>query len=188
MYSLLKIVEGSSFPSGLYRLDGGVLSGSGVRVNLAEQLVSVQIISSVDQLNRTYSGTLASGVLGFALLGPLGAVGGMMVGGRKKHIQSTICMGVLDDGRVFLVDGSPSDFATLTGLASGRSRATNVIEAQPSSPKISSSKQIEALPADVKIQKIVSSKLKPDEKKCPNCSGVIKKEAKKCKHCKSDIS
>lgn len=188
MYSLLKIIEGSAFPSGLYRLDEGILSGSGVRVNLAEQLLSVQIISSVDQLNRTYSGTLASGVLGFALLGPLGAVGGMMVGGRKKHIQSTICMGVLDDGRVFLVDGTPSDFAALTGLASNRSRATNTIEAQASTLKITASKQIEALPVEVKIQKSVSSKLKSDEKKCPKCSGIIKKEAKKCKHCKSEIS
>ena len=183
----MRIIEGSAFPSGLYRLDGGFLSGSGVRINLADQLVSVQIISSVDQLNRTYSGTLASGVLGFALLGPLGAVGGMMVGGRKKHIQSTICMGVLDDGRVFLVDGTPSDFAVLTGLASSRSRSTKVIEAQTSNPKLSASNEIIALPVEVKIQKSVSAKLKADEKKCPKCSGVIKKEAKKCKHCKSDI-
>ncbi|PUE33278.1 hypothetical protein B9Z46_14325 [Limnohabitans sp. Hippo4] len=111
----------------------------------------------------------------------------MMVGGRKKHIQSTICMGVLDDGRVFLVDGTPSDFAALTGLASSRSRTTKFIEAQTSNLKLSSSAQVNPLPAEIKVKKSVSLKLKADEKMCPKCSGVIKKEAMKCKHCKSDI-
>jgi hypothetical protein len=188
MYSLLKIVQGSAFPSGLYRLEDGILSGSGVRVNLAEQLVSVQIISSVDQLNRTYSGTLASGVVGFALLGPLGAVGGMLVGGRKKHIQSTISMGVLDDGRVFLVDGTPSNFASLTTLASSRNRRVNLIDAPVTKNfQISNSMKSEVIPAEMQLKKKTAIKLKPDERKCPSCFEIVKSAAIKCRHCKSNI-
>lgn len=188
MYSLLNVVEGSAFPSGLYRLEDGILSGSGVRVNLAEKLVSVQIISSVDQLNRTYSGTLASGVVGFALLGPLGAVGGMLVGGRKKHIQSTIIMGVLDDGRVFLVDGTPSNFASLTALASTRNKRIDVIDATVTKNiKISSATQSDVASVEMKRQKKSVVKLKPDERKCPNCFEIVKSAAIKCKHCKSQI-
>lgn len=188
MYYLLNVVEGSAFPSGLYRLEDGILSGSGVLVNLVEQLASVQIISSVDQLNRTYSGTLASGVVGFALLGPLGAVGGMLVGGRKKHIQSTISMGVLDDGRFFLVDGTPSNFAALTALASTRNKRVNIIDATATKNiQLSSATHSEVIPVEKKLQKKSVIKLKPDERKFPNCFEVVKRAAIKCKHCKSNI-
>jgi len=188
MYTLLKIVQGSAFPPGLYRLEDGILSGAGVRVNLAEHLVSVQIISSVDQLDRTYSGTLASGVLGFALLGPLGAVGGMLVGGRKKHIKSTISMGVLDDGRVFLLDGSPSDYASLTALVSTRNKRVNLIELPVTKNlQISNSMKSEAIQVEMRLQKKRGIKLKTDEKKCPSCLEVVKIAALKCRHCKSNI-
>jgi hypothetical protein len=184
----VNVLAGSSIPSGLYRLEGGVLSYRDTAINLSEELVSTQLISSVDQLNRTYGGTAAAGILGFALLGPLGAVGGMLVGGRKKHVQSTVFMGTLNDGRVFLVDGSPSTFAEVAALASTSNHNPKLIERLGSK-----SHQISLAPPPLSNQsdKVMRGqplkKLKSGEKRCPSCAGAVKIAAKKCKHCKLEI-
>ena len=60
-------------------------------------------VESVDALDsdrvKKLGGTLGWGVAGGAILGPLGAIGGMLLGGNKKEVTFT---GILKDGRKFM--------------------------------------------------------------------------------------
>ncbi len=60
-------------------------------------------VESVDQLNeekvKKLAGTAVWGVAGAALLGPLGAIGGMLLGGNKKEVAFAC---YLKDGRKFM--------------------------------------------------------------------------------------
>ena len=48
---------------------------------------------------KTLAGTAGWGFVGLVALGPLGAIGGMLLGGNKKEVSFTA---ELDDGRKFM--------------------------------------------------------------------------------------
>ncbi len=64
-------------------------------------------VESIDQLTeekvKKLAGTAGWGLAGAALLGPLGAIGGMLIGGNKKEVAFT-CN--LKDGRKFMATTS----------------------------------------------------------------------------------
>jgi len=60
-------------------------------------------VSDIEQMNeekvKKLAGTAGWGVAGAVLLGPLGAIGGMLIGGNKKEV-AFVCN--LHDGRRFM--------------------------------------------------------------------------------------
>lgn len=60
----------------------------------------IESVESLDEEKvKKLAGTALWGVAGAALLGPLGAVGGMLIGGNTKEVSFA---GRLKDGRTFL--------------------------------------------------------------------------------------
>jgi hypothetical protein len=69
----------------------------GESVNLATDVESIDQLT--DEKVKKLAGTAAWGVAGAVLLGPLGAIGGMLLGGNKKEVAFA-CK--LKDGRKFM--------------------------------------------------------------------------------------
>lgn len=110
---LVKVLAPAGYSDRLRDIADGILSLYGTQVNFKENLASLQLIGNRDFEQRTLAGTAAAGIVGAALLGPLGAIGGMLFGGRKREVTDITVSCVLTDGRVFILQGSPSLFSTL---------------------------------------------------------------------------
>lgn len=77
-------------------------------------LDQIETIESVDELQqKKAAGTLGAGLAGGLLLGPLGAVGGMLVGGNKSTVRF-VCY--LKDGRKFLAETSAKDWGRIRAV------------------------------------------------------------------------
>lgn len=66
-------------------------------INLEKLVESVEVLT--EEKVKKFAGTAAWGVAGAMLLGPLGAIGGMLVGGNKKEVAFAC---YLKDGRKFM--------------------------------------------------------------------------------------
>lgn len=68
-------------------------------------------IDRVEQLNdekiKSIPGTAGWGIAGAALLGPLGAIGGMLVGGNKQRVTFAV---YTKDGKKFMAVGEPKAY------------------------------------------------------------------------------
>lgn len=89
----------------------------GERLTLTDGLISIEQLSS-ERLKKL-SGTAGWGFLGYMVLGPLGAIGGMLVGGNRTDVTFAAELG---DGRKFVAQTDPKTFALLTMHASARER------------------------------------------------------------------
>jgi len=69
----------------------------GESVNLDTEIESIEQLD--EEKVKKLAGTAAWGLAGAALLGPLGAIGGMLIGGNKKEV-AFVCN--LKDGRKFM--------------------------------------------------------------------------------------
>lgn len=69
----------------------------GESINLSLELESVDLLD--EEKVKKLAGTAGWGVAGAVLLGPLGAVGGILLGGNKKEIAFAA---YLKDGRKFM--------------------------------------------------------------------------------------
>ena len=65
---------------------------------------------------RTLAGTAAAGIVGGVLAGPLGAIGGMIFGGRKRHVSDITVACSLRGGQSFVLQGSYDLLSTLQGF------------------------------------------------------------------------
>lgn len=82
------------------------------KLDLAKEIdrIEVQTEESVKKL----SGTAGWGLAGLALFGPLGAIGGMLIGGRDKQV----CFAAyLKDGRKFLATTDGKTYQKLAAVA-----------------------------------------------------------------------
>jgi hypothetical protein len=67
------------------------------KIDLAKELERVELHS--EESVKRLAGTTGWGLAGLAVFGPLGAIGGMLIGGKDKDICFA---GYLKDGRKFL--------------------------------------------------------------------------------------
>jgi hypothetical protein len=97
----VKVLAGD-FASGEYTGSAYSKWGIVVLVHLGKPTLKMQI-ASIEQLTqekvKRLAGTAGWGIAGAALLGPLGAIGGMLLGGNKTEI-SFVCTG--RDGKKFM--------------------------------------------------------------------------------------
>ncbi len=143
---------------------------SGIWIVLGDALVStdqkleVSLITSCsivkDEHGFTQSGTgrIAGGIIGAALLGPIGAIGGLLSGGKKRIDETVIHCG-LSDGRSFTAESTQIGAASMSRIA-----AHNTLS-QPRINRASNSTQPE------------------DLIECPQCAEHIKSRAKVCRFC-----
>ena len=66
-------------------------------INLKKLVESVEVLT--EEKVKKLAGTAAWGIAGVVLLGPLGAIGGMLLGGNKKEVAFAC---YLKDGRKFM--------------------------------------------------------------------------------------
>jgi hypothetical protein len=118
-------VHSGDFGSGQGSLLLGQLSLPRETVPLSK-LQSIAIATQESQ--KKLLGTAAMGAAGLLLLGPLGAIGGMLLGGNKTNVTF---VGTLDDGRSFVATCDVKLFSALQGhaatAASTRAEVVNTV-------------------------------------------------------------
>jgi len=129
-----------------------------------EDLLQCTPVSDRHEEYQTGVGRLAGGILGGVLLGPIGAVGGILVGGQTK-IDETIVFCTLADGRTFSGEVSQLTSARLQQIAS-RNAKLNLVSPSLSQPVSDLAPSVSGL-----------------ETECPMCAELIKAKAKICRYC-----
>ncbi|MFZ4857956.1 MAG: hypothetical protein ACOYL3_16320 [Desulfuromonadaceae bacterium] len=103
--SKITVLAGDVEP-GVYYVPNALVKGEFVMKKQVSLQVQNDLTIEIERVElqteesvKKFSGTAGWGLAGLALLGPLGAIGGMLIGGRDKQI----CFAVyLKDGRKFL--------------------------------------------------------------------------------------
>jgi hypothetical protein len=94
--------------SGLFQ--GPSIAGWGIKIRAAD-IASVETLTAEKQ--KTVLGTLGWGAAGGLMLGPLGAVGGMLLGGNKSRVYFDV---KLKDGRHFIGEAKPKIYAQIAAM------------------------------------------------------------------------
>lgn len=128
-------------------------------------LQSCTVVSDRHEAYQTGIGRVAGGVIGAALLGPIGAAGGLLAGG-KRRIDETIILCRLFDGRTFTAECSQLTAAKFTQIAN-----SNIIA------KASTNRQSDVVVTQAKTVAF------DDTVECPMCAEFIKNKAKICRFC-----
>lgn len=128
-------------------------------------LQSCTVVSDRHEAYQTGIGRVAGGIIGAALLGPIGAAGGLLAGG-KRRIDETIILCKLFDGRTFTAECSQLTAAKFSQLAN-----SNIIA------KATTNRQNDVV---VTQQQTVAT---DDTVECPMCAEFIKSKAKICRFC-----
>jgi hypothetical protein len=109
-------IHGGSFRKGTGQLLFGILTmpknGGGTEDIQATSLMAVEIATQEKQ--KKLLGTAGGGLIGMAVLGPLGAIGGMLLGGNSSKITF---IALLRDNRNFLASCDTNTFAKLQAIA-----------------------------------------------------------------------
>jgi hypothetical protein len=130
-----------------------------------DTLQSCSVVSDRHEDYQTGIGRVAGGIIGAALLGPIGAAGGLLAGG-KRRIDETIILCQLFDGRTFTAECSQLTAAKFTQIAN-----VNLTK------KISNGSQ-----NDVFVTQ-PERNISNDAVECPMCAEFIKIKAKICRFC-----
>ncbi len=128
-------------------------------------LQSCTVVSDRHEAYQTGVGRVAGGILGAALLGPIGAAGGLLAGG-KRRIDETIILCSLFDGRSFTAQCSQLTAAKFSQIAN-----SNLMS------KASRDRSFELDRSQPKINQL------DDTIECPMCAELIKTKAKICRYC-----
>jgi hypothetical protein len=98
----------------------------------ANLLISVEVATQENQ--KKFLGTVGGGAIGLALLGPLGAIGGMLLGGNKTSVTF---VGTLGDDRTFVASADASTFAKLKAIATKASaERARIVARTPPRPQV----------------------------------------------------
>jgi hypothetical protein len=165
-----------SFPENALLIKDGNLSPGpwGYAANFISQgddvveldlLQSCTVVSDRHEAYQTGIGRVAGGILGAALLGPIGAAGGLLAGG-KRRIDETIILCSLFDGRSFTAECSQLTAAKFSQIANA-----NMMN------KASSDRNFEVVRSHPQINPL------EDTVECPMCAEFIKSKAKICRYC-----
>jgi hypothetical protein len=152
-------VQSGSFPVGRYSLIDEKFTNGEIVIKISK-LVSCTIVKDEHSTSQSGAGRIAGGILGAALLGPIGALGGLLAGGKKRVDQTIILCG-FDDNRTFTAESTQLGAANLVRIAQ-----SNLSSARNQSHVAQSASVIEN-----------------DQIECPQCAELIKRKAKICRYC-----
>lgn len=134
------------------------------QVIMLDLLQSCSLVSDRHEAYQTGMGRVAGGIIGAALLGPIGAAGGLLAGG-KRRIDETIVLCRLFDGRTFTAECSPLTAAKLNQISNiNQLNQTSIARNQ-----------------NIQNSRFVSDSV--DTVECPMCAENIKRKAKICRFC-----
>lgn len=150
-------VKSGDLETGTWRLSKDVFTNGKTAIRLTK-LTSCTIVKDEHTTTQSGSGRIAGGILGAALLGPIGAIGGLLSGGRKR-IDETIIHCGFDDDRSFTANSTQIGAANLVRIAHQNSGRAPILKAEQS---LSSG---------------------GDTIECPQCAELIKRKAKICRFC-----
>jgi len=146
------------------------LIAKGDEVIQLDCLQTCTIVSDRHETVQTGMGRISGGIIGGVLLGPIGAAGGLLTGGKRK-IDETIILCRLFDNRSFTAECSQLTAAKLTQIANinqaGRTKETPNTPSDPIRVEVSSTE---------------------DVIECPICAEYIKRKAKVCRFCRHDFA
>jgi|ETNmetMinimDraft_13_1059891.scaffolds.fasta_scaffold19951_2 hypothetical protein len=122
------------------------------------KVTTIDIIT--EENKKKVMGTLVGGAAGLLLLGPLGAIGGLLLGGNKNMVN--IAVGLNDDRHFVASCTAKTHLALLKFKGKGGTPTPASVET-PTAP--------------------VSN----DTKECPMCAETVKAKAKICRFCKHEF-
>lgn len=137
-------------------------------VILLSELVGCSLVSDRHEEYQTGIGRVAGGVIGAVLLGPIGAAGGLLAGG-KRRVDETIVLCSLSDGRSFSGEVSQLTAAKLQQIASRNSQSQYISKSEN------------------RLLDVAEPVALGDSIECPMCAEVIKARAKICRFCGFNI-
>jgi predicted RNA-binding Zn-ribbon protein involved in translation (DUF1610 family) len=156
---------GGDFGSGYLRLEDGFFIKDKIAIN-SSRLIHCNIVKDEHITTQSGMGRIAGGIIGGALLGPIGAIGGLLSGGKKK-IDQTIVMCTFDDNRTFIAETTQVDAANLQRISEiNKLKKSNFKNTLDDNINVELSNQYE----------------------CPECAELVKIKAKKCKHCGAELN
>ena len=97
------LVNGGDIRQGMWGIAWDIpndLMAIGDQKIMLSDLSGSSVVSDKHETSYTGVGRVAGGILGAALLGPIGAAGGLLAGG-KTRVDETIILCCLFDGRTF---------------------------------------------------------------------------------------
>lgn len=156
---------GGDFGSGFLRLEDGFFIKDKIAIN-SSRLIHCNIVKDEHKTTQSGIGRIAGGIIGGALLGPIGAIGGLLSGGKKK-IDQTIVMCTFDDNRTFIAETTQVDAANLQRISEIN--------------KLKKSNFKNTLVDNINVEL-------SDQYECPECAELVKIKAKKCKHCGAELN
>jgi hypothetical protein len=143
---------------GMWTLEGKTFKNYQSASFESDLLVSCELVSDNHGTKQSGMGQIAGGLLGMAVAGPLGAIGGLMTGGRSK-VNETIIYCSLSDGRNFTAYSTQTGFAILKSMVQlNRDRV-------------------------ISNNSFIQNNNNFEEKECSNCAEMCKERAKKCRFC-----
>jgi len=165
------LVKEGDLPSGMWGVAEHLMcqGDNDVMLDLVQSCI---IVSDRHEAYQTGLGRIAGGIIGAALLGPIGAAGGLLAGG-KRRIDETIILCRLFDGRSFTAECSQLTAAKFTQIAN-----SNLIN------KSSYNRYTDSTPSKL----LTSPNLSEDTIECPMCLEFIKSKAKICRYCGHKIA
>lgn len=157
-------VTSGALEPGIWRLQKETFTNGKAAIRL-QRIVSCIIVKDEHGTTQSGSGRIAGGILGAALLGPIGAIGGLLSGG-KRRVDETIIHCGLDDNRAFTAESSQVGAATLIRIAQQNTRTVLISKNDASPTETTNSDQME----------------------CPQCAELIKRRAKVCRFCRANLT
>lgn len=169
-------VASETVPSGTYHLQDSLFTRTGGFL-LTSSFISCELLGEMRSTEHTNSGRLAGGVLGLAVAGPLGALAGLMTGG-KKTIDETDFFCELDDGRSFVAKcngAAYSKFKAVVATNNAERRRDAIVAASESAVAIAS--QLST------TKELTHTSPDNSQKDCPSCAESVKFRARNCRYC-----
>lgn len=156
-------VKSGDIEGGIWRIEGDTLTKGSTTIDTSG-IISCHIAKDEHRVSQSGTGRIAGGLIGAALLGPIGAIGGLLSGG-KKRIDETIIVVGLGDGRSFTAECTQIGAANVQRIAHGN---------QQHAPRFS--RAAVNPPQDL-------SRDAGERMECPACAELILRKAKICRYC-----